>query len=98
LAYWSNALTAAQYWHATTPSALSLISQWTNLDAEIVSQILTYHKNQPGRFFSDTTIRADWIVQHISQLSLVPGNERLSSIDLNKWIQPEFLHKAQKWH
>jgi NitT/TauT family transport system substrate-binding protein len=92
-----KALSAAQYWHATTPSALSLISQWTNLDAEIVSRILNtcHQKNQPKRFFSEVTIRPDWIAQHIAQLSLIPGNEGLKTVNLDRWIQPEFLQKVQ---
>ena len=92
-----KALSAAQYWYTITPSALSLISQWTNLDAEIVSQILSsvYHPNQPGRFFCEMTIRPDWIAQHIAQLCLVPGNERLETINLDRWIQTEFLHQVQ---
>lgn len=92
-----KALTAAQYWYTITPSALSLISQWTNLDAEIVSQILSsiYHQNQPRRFFCEMTIRPDWIAQHIAQLRLVPGNEGLETINLDRWIQTEFLHQVQ---
>ncbi|MBD2538972.1 LysR substrate-binding domain-containing protein [Coleofasciculus sp. FACHB-SPT36] len=92
-----KALSAAQYWYTITPSALSLISQWTNLDAEIVSQILSnvYHQNQPGRFFCEMMIRPDWITQHIAQLRLVPGNEGLETINLDRWIQTEFLHQSQ---
>ncbi len=92
-----KALTAAQYWYTITPSALSLISQWTNLDAEIVSQILSsvYHQNQPRRFFCEMTIRPDWLAQHIAQLRLIPGNEGLETINLDRWIQTEFLHQVQ---
>lgn len=92
-----KALTAAQYWYGITPSALSLISQWTNLDAEIVSQILSsvYSQNQPGRFFCEMTIRPDWIAQHIAQLSRIPGNESLEAINCDRWIQTEFLHQVQ---
>jgi NitT/TauT family transport system substrate-binding protein len=92
-----RALSAAQYWYATTPSALSLISQWSNLDSEIISRILSssYHKNQPELFFSEVTIRPDWIEGHIAQLSLIPGNESLKKINLERWIQPEFIQKVQ---
>jgi len=92
-----RALSAAQYWYATTPSALSLISHWSNLDSEIISRLLStnYHKNQPERFFSEVTIRPDWIRGHIAQLSLIPGNESLKTINLDRWIQPEFLQKVQ---
>lgn len=92
-----KALSAAQYWYATTPAALSLISQWTSLDAEIVSRILSsdYLGNQPGRFFSEMLIRSDWINQHIAQLSLIPGNGSVENINLERWIQPEFLQSVQ---
>ncbi len=92
-----RALSAAQYWYATTPSALSLISQWSNLDSEIISRLIStnYHKNQPERFFSEVTIRPDWIRGHIAQLSLIPGNESLKTINLDRWIQSEFLQKVQ---
>ncbi|MBD1932286.1 MULTISPECIES: LysR substrate-binding domain-containing protein [Cyanophyceae] len=92
-----KALSAAQYWYTITPSALSLISQWTTLDAEIVSQILSsvYHQNQSGRFFCEMKIRPDWIAQHIAELRLVPGNEGLETINLDRWIQTEFLHQVQ---
>jgi hypothetical protein len=41
------------------------------------------------------TIRPDWIAQHIAQLSLIPGNEGLEIINLDRWIQTEFLHQSQ---
>ncbi|HEY9692274.1 MAG TPA: LysR substrate-binding domain-containing protein [Oculatellaceae cyanobacterium] len=93
-----KALSAAQYWYTITPSALSLISQWTTLDAEIVSQILSnvYNQHQPRRFFCEMTIRPDWIAQHIAQLSLIPGNEALETINLDRWIQTEFLYQSQE--
>ncbi|HEY9609082.1 LysR family transcriptional regulator [Allocoleopsis sp.] len=92
-----KALSAAQYWYTITPSALSLISKWTTLDAEIVSKILSsvYNQNQSRRFFCEMTIRPDWITQHIAQLRLVPGNEGLETINLDRWIQTEFLHQVQ---
>ncbi|HEY9852928.1 MAG TPA: LysR substrate-binding domain-containing protein [Leptolyngbyaceae cyanobacterium] len=91
-----KALKAAQYWCMTTSSALSLIGRWTNVDSEILSQILSSpdRKNQSQRFFPEMTIRTDWIAQHIVDLSSIPGNENMGSIDLNQWIQPEFLEKA----
>ncbi|MBW4422660.1 MAG: LysR family transcriptional regulator [Myxacorys californica WJT36-NPBG1] len=91
-----KALSGAQYWYATTPSALALVSQWTSLDSDIVSRILSsfYPENQPGRFFSEMLIRPDWIKQHIAQLSLIPGNEDVQNIRLDRWIQPEFLQSV----
>ncbi|HEY9751050.1 MAG TPA: ABC transporter substrate-binding protein, partial [Allocoleopsis sp.] len=92
-----QALHAAQHWCANTASALPLISRWTQLDPEIIVQLLssTFQKQQPGRFFSEMTIRPDWIAQHIAQLSLISGNENLKAIDLNQWIQPDFLQTAK---
>ncbi|MBW4490793.1 MAG: LysR family transcriptional regulator [Trichocoleus desertorum ATA4-8-CV12] len=92
-----KALQAAQYWCANTSSALPLISRWTQLDAEIIVQLLssTFQKQQPDRFFSEMTIRPDWIAQHIAQLSLIPGNENLKAIDLNQWIQSDLLQTAK---
>lgn len=90
-----KALAAAQYWYSVTPSALSLISQWTNLEMEVVAPILssTYQKEQTGRFFSEMKIRPDWLSLQISRLSQIIGNEQLNMIDMNNWIQSEFLHQ-----
>ncbi|MEO1622189.1 MAG: LysR substrate-binding domain-containing protein, partial [Cyanobacteria bacterium J06632_3] len=61
-----KALIAAQYWYETTPNALSLVSQWVGLDAEIVAKTLAdYHSDAAGLFFPDTQIRTDWIEEHI---------------------------------
>lgn len=93
-----KALAGAQYWYANTPSAPSLVSTWTALEADVIAQILTRSNqvNQAGRFFSQMHIQADWIEQHITQLKQVPGNEQLGSINLNRWIQSEFLHTIQR--
>lgn len=91
-----KALTAAQQWYDRTPAALRLVSQWTRVDTEIIAQILSTSdpKSQPGRFFSETAMRSDWLNLHIHQLSQIPGNEHLKTIDLNHWVQPEFLQKS----
>ncbi|MBX2864723.1 MAG: LysR family transcriptional regulator [Leptolyngbyaceae cyanobacterium MAG.088] len=90
-----KALIAAQHWYMTTPSALSLVSNWVRLDPEIVSKTLDYHQtNHAGLFFPETQIRTDWITEHIQQLKIIPGNEQLGDIDMNTWIQPEFLETA----
>lgn len=93
-----KALAAAQYWYDSTPAALPLVSQWTRVETEIVAQILssTYQKNQSGRFFSEMVIRPDWVRLHIDQLTQIPGNESLNEIDVNNWIQLEFLHQLNK--
>jgi len=91
-----KALLAAQYWYATTASAPKLISQWIKLDAGIITQFLagSYGKGQVGQYFLETQIRQDWIHDHVNQLKLVAGNEHVSRIDLNHWMQPEFLQTA----
>ena len=91
-----RALMAAQQWYDRTPAALTLVSQWTRIETEIIAQTLTssYQKNQPGRFFSEMTIRSDWLSLHLDQLHRIPGNESLESIDWNSWIQPEFLQRV----
>ncbi|MGG6263808.1 LysR family transcriptional regulator [Leptolyngbya sp. AN03gr2] len=88
-----RALSAAQYWYDTTPAAPSLVAKWTHLDPEMIVQILSnsHQNNQSGRFFSEMQIRPDWLKLHIDQLSQIPGNQNLQTINLNQWIQPEFL-------
>ena len=92
-----RALLAAQNWYTTTPSALSLVSQWSNLDSEIISQILIpfYRQERSGQFFLETKIQSDWVSEHVNALKHIPSNEYLQNIDLNHWIQPEFLQTAQ---
>lgn len=90
-----KALIAAQHWYVKTSSALALVSNWVRLDPEIVSNTLDYQQsNRTGLFFPETQIRTDWITEHIQQLKIIPGNEHLGSIDMNTWIQPEFLETA----
>ncbi|MEM9487107.1 MAG: LysR substrate-binding domain-containing protein [Cyanobacteria bacterium P01_F01_bin.116] len=90
-----KALIAAQHWYMTTPSALSLVSNWVRLDPEIVAKTLDYQQpNRTGLFFPETQIRTDWITNHIEQLKHIPGNEKLGDIDTNNWIQPELLETA----
>lgn len=89
-----KALTAAQQWYDTTPDALKLASQWTRVETEIIAQILsTSYQHKTGRFFSETAIRPDWLNVHIDQLSQIPGNEQFKAIDLNHWVQSEFVQK-----
>lgn len=90
-----KALIAAQHWYVTTPNALSLVSDWTRLAPEIVAKTLEYADiNAPGLFFPETTIRLDWIAEHINQLKSIPGNQTLGKINMTSWIQPEFLETA----
>ncbi|MEM6256251.1 MAG: LysR substrate-binding domain-containing protein [Cyanobacteria bacterium P01_D01_bin.156] len=92
-----KALIAAQHWYVTTPSALSLVSNWVSLAPEIVAKTLDYQQpNHTGLFFPATQIKTDWITEHIKQLQIIPGNEELGNIDTNNWIQTEFLETAIK--
>ncbi|NKB18352.1 MAG: hypothetical protein HC770_10380 [Pseudanabaena sp. CRU_2_10] len=93
-----QALKAAQYWYDTTPSAPTLVAQWTRLEPDLVVGILngSYQpKQQPSRFFSETLIRPDWIKLHIDELSQIAGNENLTTINLDRWIQTEFLKQTE---
>jgi len=90
-----KALIAAQYWYKTTPNALSLVSKWVGLDAQIVSKTLADHSSEAsGLFFPDIKIRTDWIEEHVRQLSAISGNEALGDINLSAWIQPQLLEAA----
>lgn len=88
-----KAVAAAQYWYNTTSAAPSLVSRWTQLETEIVAQILNSSQQQPGRFLSEMTIRPDWLNLHIERLTQIPTNANLLKIDLNNWIQSEFLQQ-----
>lgn len=90
-----QALAAAQHWYDTTPSAPMLISQWTALDADIVNRILSrsHQTSTAGRFFAETQIRPDWLNAHIAELSQIPGNEAFRALNLDCWVQPEFIQK-----
>lgn len=90
-----KALIAAQHWYMTTPSALSLVSNWARLDPDIVAKTLDYQQsNNTGIFFPETNIRVDWVTEHIQKLKTIPGNESFGEIDVNTWIQSEFLETA----
>jgi len=91
-----KALSAAQYWYATTPMAATLVSRWVNLDAAIVSKTLLPGTGDytQGVFFPETQIRFDWVSGHIDQLRQIAGHDYLDQIDLNHWVQPEFLAQA----
>ncbi|MGB3294603.1 MAG: LysR family transcriptional regulator [Phormidesmis sp.] len=90
-----KALIAAQYWYETTPSALSLVSNWVGLDPGIVAKTLAYQRSDAtGLFFPETQIRTDWVEAHIQQLSTISGNESLGKLNLDSWIQPDLLTMA----
>ncbi|MBD2188432.1 LysR family transcriptional regulator [Pseudanabaena mucicola] len=93
-----QSLKAAQHWYDNTPSAPAQVAQWTRLDLDLVTEILngSYHPEQTARFFSETVIRPDWLKLHIDHLSKIPNNENLTKINLDRWIQPEFLKQTYK--
>ncbi|QZZ21754.1 LysR family transcriptional regulator [Leptothermofonsia sichuanensis E412] len=90
-----RALAVAQHWYNTTPSAPTLVSQWTQLETAIVHRILNHSTQDAGscRFLAETQIRSDWLTIHLAEMSGIPGNEEFSTIHLERWIQPEFLQK-----
>lgn len=90
-----KALIAAQNWYMTTPSALSLVSRWVQLDPEIVAKTLDYRQsNALGLFFPETQVRTDWITEHIQQLEIIPNNESIGKLKLGDWIQTDLLDRA----
>lgn len=91
-----KALKAAQYWLSHSPESISLISNWTQIDPEIVAQFIGVQPQEQGenKFFNELAIRTDWIKSHISQLSLITGYENLGKINLNQWVQADFLQKV----
>ncbi|MDX1976709.1 MAG: hypothetical protein SFT94_03465, partial [Pseudanabaenaceae cyanobacterium bins.68] len=93
-----NALKAAQYWHSHNSKSLDLISNWTQIDLSIVAQFLgnSDHSQKDNRFMNELVIRSDWIREYITQFGSIPGNERLAEINLNQWVQPEFLQKLER--
>ena len=89
---------AAQDWLANTPSAISLVSQWTKIKPKILTKILSPNNsdNYSSLFIHDSQIRSDWLLEHLNQLKTVPGIESLQKIKLDRWIQPEFLEFARQ--
>lgn len=94
-----KALMTAQYWLANTPSAFSLVSQWTKIKPQILASIFSPSPTQTeasSLFITDCQIRQDWVESHIAQLKSIPSAKHLGKIDLNRWIEPEFLQTAIK--
>ena len=93
-----QALIAAQNWLLNTPSALTLVSKWTKVKPQILDRILgsSFFDNTPSSFRNDCQIRSDWVLSHIERLQSVPHLEKLQEIQLDRWIQPEFLQTARQ--
>ncbi|MBE7383922.1 MAG: LysR family transcriptional regulator [Leptolyngbya sp. SIO1E4] len=91
-----KALLAAQSWYATQPLATTLVSRWVNMDAAIVAKTLWASERCDTEvvYRPETQLRADWLQVHIGQLSQIDGQEHLGQINLDRWMQPEFLEQA----
>lgn len=95
-----KALLAAQYWYQTQPMATTLVSRWVNMDAAIVAKTLLARAGAgdsrviTGVYLPDTQIHTDWLQAHIQQLSQIDGHEQLPQLNLQRWVQPEFLASA----
>ena len=91
-------LIAAQSWLSNTPSAISLVSQWTKIKPKILTNVLSPNilENDSSLFINDSKIRPDWLLGHIDRLKTVPKLESLHKIKLDRWIQPEFLQIARQ--
>ena len=92
-----KALISAQYWLANTPSAFSLVSQWTKIKPSILASILspTFPTETSSLFITDWQIRPDWLLSHIAEFQAIPNNRHFGKIKLARWIQPKFLQMAK---
>ena len=88
-----QAMMAAQNWLSNTPSAISLVSQWTKIKPKILTKILNPNNSAKdlSLFINDSQIRTDWLLEHINRLKTVPSLDALHKIKLDRWVQPEFL-------
>lgn len=93
-----QALIAAQNWLSVTPSAFNLVSKWTKVKPPILSNILgsSFTARTSSLFTNDWQIRPDWLSSHITQLQTVPNLQNLQEIELDRWIQSEFLQTARQ--
>ncbi len=91
-----KALLAAQYWYTTQPVAITLVSRWVNMDASIVTKTLQSSEGGDANavYRPETELRTDWLQAHLHQISQIAGQEHLGQINLERWMQPEFLEKA----
>lgn len=91
-----RSLLAAQYWYATQPMATTLVSRWVNMDAAIVAKTLRSSASDQANvvYLPETQLRTDWLQAHIHQLGQIVGQEHLGQINLDRWMQSEFLESA----
>jgi NitT/TauT family transport system substrate-binding protein len=76
--------------------ATTLVSRWVNMDAAIVAKTLRAGTSDQADvvYLPETQLRTDWLQAHIHQLGQIAGQEHLGKINLDRWMQPEFLEKA----
>ncbi|MBW4462117.1 MAG: LysR family transcriptional regulator [Nodosilinea sp. WJT8-NPBG4] len=91
-----RSLLAAQYWYTTQSMATTLVSRWVNMDAAIVAKTLWASTSDrlDVVYLPETQLRTDWLQAHIHQLGQIAGQEHLGRINLDRWMQPEFLERA----
>ena len=91
-----KALLAAQYWYTHHAIATDLVSRWVKMDAAIVTKTLKSTVSDPADviYHPETQLRADWLQAHIDHLGQIAGQEHLGNINLDRWMQPEFLEQA----
>ncbi|NJK61516.1 MAG: LysR family transcriptional regulator [Synechococcaceae cyanobacterium SM2_3_1] len=93
-----RALLASQYWQTHVPSAHYLISQWVQCPMELIQKTFGDHPHSRDHslYVPDPQIRSDWVASHIQQFHGPPDHYPFQSINLDQWIQPEFLAAALK--
>ena len=91
-----KALLAAQYWYTHHAIATDLVRRWVKMDAAIVTKTLKSTVSDPADviYHPETQLRADWLQAHIDHLGQIAGQEHLGNINLDRWMQPEFLEQA----
>jgi NitT/TauT family transport system substrate-binding protein len=91
-----RALLASQYWQNHVPSAHYLISQWVQCPVELIQQTFgnPLQTRASGIYVPDPQIRSDWVAKHIQEFQGPPDHYPFQAINLNRWIQSEFLTAA----
>jgi NitT/TauT family transport system substrate-binding protein len=76
--------------------ATTLVSRWVKMDATIVSKTLRSSTSDRADvvYLPETQLRTDWLQAHIHQMGQIAGQEHLGQINLDRWMQPEFLERA----
>lgn len=92
-----KALSAAQQWYASVPSAVAAVDRWLHLRHRTSTEILARHIGEADHvFYPELTLRPDWIEAHLTSLHSIPGHDHFRHIDLTRWIRTDFLAEAQQ--